>query len=97
MPNDSHFLMLEEGVETVNSLDDSLKDAGKTSFADEQIKFTNSSEMLRAFAALGQTNMENTLLTAGKLKNKCVEMMAKLATVEKTIIKASSKTNPKIR
>jgi hypothetical protein len=90
-------LMLEEGVETVNSLDDSLKDAAKISFSDEQNKFIDSAEMLRAFAALGQTNMEDTLLTAGKFKNKYVEMMAKLATVEKTIIKASSKTNPKMR
>jgi len=90
-------LMLENGIEAVNSLNDSLKDAEKITSSIEQNKFIDSAEMLRAFAVLGEKNMDNTLLTAGRLENKYLQMMAKLATVERTIIKNSSKTNQKIR
>lgn len=90
-------LMLEDGIEAVNSLNDSLKDAEKITSSVEQNKFIDSAEMLRAFAVLGEKNMDDTLLAAGKLENKYLQMMAKLATVERTIIKDSSKTNQKIR
>lgn len=90
-------LILQEAVATVNSMTYSLKDASNTtsSVFNDPNRFIDSAEMIRAFASLGEKDIENTLLIAAKLENKPAQMIARLAAVEKILKKSPPKIKSK--
>lgn len=93
-------LVLQEAVKQVNSLVDSDKTSGEgtsrvAAIVNDPARFVDSSEMMSAFAALGAANLEDTLLAAGRLENKAVQMTARLAAVEKTLSKPPVGVTPK--
>lgn len=86
------MLIVEEAVEIVNSMPNPEKEnTGKTVIVDSD-RFIDSTEMMKAFSSIGEKNMESALMIAGKLKNKYVEMTAKLACIEKILKKGLPKT-----
>lgn len=97
-------LMVQDAVAIVNSMTYSLdKEANSKVFSspaailNDPNRFVDSIEMMRAFAALGEANMEDTLLIAGKFENKPVQLAARLATVEKILKKGLPKVKPEPR
>lgn len=93
--------MLQTSVETINSIPELKKDDEKSTFRGETYwndtnNFLNSPAMIRAFGVLGEMNIEETLLIAGRLKNNSVQMMARLATVEKVLKKSIQKAEPSL-
>lgn len=89
-------ILLQDAVSVVNSMtsDDKETNSKTSSVLNDPNKFVDSVEMIRAFAALGEKDMEGILLVAGKLENKQVQMTARLATVEKVLRNSSKKTKP---
>lgn len=94
-------LMLQDAVAVVNSMtysvDDKKADSSSAAFLNDPNRFVDSTEMMRAFAALGEVNIEDTLLVAGKLENKPVQMAARLATIEKILRKTLPKVKPEVQ
>ncbi len=85
-------LIIQDAVAVINSIPDTDKEANNKSVsASDSNRFIDSTEMMRAFAALGEKNIDDALLVAAKLKNKFVEMTARLASVEKIIKKGVPK------
>jgi hypothetical protein len=86
-------LMLQDAITVVNSM--AFSDEKETNL--DLNKLVGATEMIRAFAILGELDMDDTLHLAGKLENKAIQSMARLATVEKIIKKGPQKIKPEVR
>lgn len=95
------MLMLQDGVATINSLADAGAKEQKGSLSkpilNDPSSFADSAELMRAFSALGEKDLERTLSIANRLGNKAVQMVARLATVERAVEKGPPKSSSKDR
>ena len=95
------MLMLQDGVATINSLADvgakEQKGSRSKPILNDPSSFADSAELMRAFSALGEKDLERTLSIANRLENKAVQMVARLATVERAVEKGLPKSSSKDR
>lgn len=90
--------MIQTSVETVNGLSeikDEIRAYTGENFWSDPDNFLNTSSMNKAFAVYGEHNMSETLLIAHRFHDNSLQMMAKLATVERVLRKGPPKTEPK--
>lgn len=92
--------MIQTSVETVNGLSE-IKDE-KISYTGENYwsnpdNFLTASHMIKAFALSGELNLSDTLLMAHKFRDNSLQMMAKLATIERVLRKGPPKVKSEKR
>lgn len=87
------LVLLNEAVSTLNSLF-SLKSEGKLpgnlrgeNYWEDPSNFANSRFFSRAFAVIGDSNLQDALIIAGSIRDNAASYVARISSVEKTILK----------
>lgn len=74
--------LLNGGTACMNSLGVSASNSEKKAATDESHRFIDSQELQQAFSSLGKVDLDNALLSAGKIDDKPTSLIARLSACE---------------
>lgn len=94
------LLALEKSVETINGLSEIKKAQTRQityrgeNYWEDPDNFLSSEAMTKAFSTLGEIELEETLLIADKFHDNSLQMIARLASIERILKKGQPKVEP---